>query len=190
MLKELVDKIKTAKAVVFADYRGMSVKDISKMRRELKEKGVEYGVSKKTLIRIAAKEAGFPEIPEEALEGPIAVAFSMKDELAGAKLIYNTSKKNENLKLRGALFEGRVLGVAETKMLAMLPSREELLVKFLYVIKSPIQGFHGVLQGTLSGFVRALKAISEKMPATVAEVAEAVAPVVEATAPVETAPAV
>ena len=187
MLKELVDKMKAAKAVVFADYRGMSVKDISKMRRELKEKGVEYGVSKKTLIRIAAKEAGFPEIPEEVMEGPIAVAFSMEDELAGAKLIYNTSKKNENLKLRGALFEGRVLGVAETKTLAMLPGREELLAKFLYVIKSPIQGFHGVLQGTLSGFVRALKAISEKMPAVVAEVV--VAPIAAEAAPAETAPA-
>lgn len=162
MVKELTDQIKSAKSVVFADYQGLSVKDIKALRKLLREKGVKYQVAKKTLIKIAAKEAGYSDIPKDILAGPVGAAFASGDEIAAAKIIYQFAKKNTNLKLRGAFFEGRVLSLAETKQLAMLPSKEELIAKLLYLIKYPIQGFHGVLHGTLAGFVRALKAISDK----------------------------
>lgn len=162
VLKELIENMKEAKSVIFADFQGLSVKDMKNLRKEMKTKGVTYKVAKKTLISIAAKEAGFPEIPNELLAGPVGAAFSMEDEISAAKLIHQFAKKNTNLKLRGALLEGRVLSLAETKELATLLSREELISQFIYLVKYPIQGFHGVLNNTLAGFVRVLNAVKEK----------------------------
>lgn len=168
ILKDATESMKNAKCVVFADYKGLTVKDMKNLRTKLREKGATYNVIKKTLIKLAAKENGYEEIPNEVLEGPVGVSFSMEDEIAAAKILYDFAKKNENLKLRGALFEGKVLSIADTKALAMLPSKEELLAKLVYMLKSPIQGFHGVLNGTLAGFVRVLDAVREKREQTAA----------------------
>ena len=162
ILTDLIQNMKESKSVVFADFQGLSVKDMKDLRSKMREEGVSYKVAKKTLIKIAAKEAGFEEIPDEILKGPVGAAFSMEDEIAAARLIHQFSKTNENLKLRGALFEGRVLSLEETKQLALLPGKNELLGQFVYLIKYPIQGFHGVLNNTISGFVRALNAIKEQ----------------------------
>ena len=162
ILDSLVTQIKEAKAVVFANYQGLSVKDLGELRGEMREKGVKFQVAKKTLMKLAAKEAGFDDLSDEILEGPVGAAFGMEDEISAAKVLAAYGKKNKNLQLRGALFEGRVLSVAETKELSMLPGRDELLAKFVYILKSPIQGFHGVLNNTLAGFVRALGAIQEQ----------------------------
>ncbi len=162
ILKKLVENMKQAKSVVFADYQGVSVKDLSKLRNEMRKEGVHFDVAKKTLFRIAAKESGYQDIPDDVIEGPVGAAFCMEDETAGARLIYQAGKKNENLKLRGALFEGKVLSVADTKVLATLPTKHELLSKFVYLVKYPIQGFHDVLQNTIGGFVRVLGAIKDK----------------------------
>lgn len=162
ILNELVESMKAAKAVVFADYQGMSVKDLKDLRTKLREKGVSFKVAKKTLIGIAAKEIGIENIPASILEGPVGAAFGMEDEISAAKIVHQIAKKNKNLKLRGALFEGRILSIEETKQLAELPSVEELIGKFMYLLKYPVQGFHGALNNTLAGFVRALNAIKEK----------------------------
>lgn len=166
ILKELVDQIKAAKSTVFADFQGVSVKDMGDLRAKMRESGVQYKVAKKTLIRLAAKEAGFAEIPSEVLEGPVGAAFSMEDEIAAARILHTFAKKNQNLKLRGALFDGKVLSVKETKELATLPSKEELLAKLVYLFKYPIQGFHGALNNTIGGFVRVLNAIQEQKSQT------------------------
>ena len=162
ILDELKASMKDAKSVVFADYQGLSVKDLRGLRMSLKEAGVDFKVAKKTLFRIAAKDSGFEEIPNEVLEGPVGAAFSMEDEVAAAKLLHKFAKTNENLKLRGAFFEGRILSVEETKQLALIPGKEELIGKLLYLFNYPISGFHGVLHNTLAGFVRVLDAIKEK----------------------------
>jgi len=166
LVEDVVKRIQEAKSVVFADYKGLSVKEMVELRSILREKGVIFQVLKKTLIRIASKESGFDEIPDEVLEGPVAAAFSMEDEIAAAKILNDFAKKHKKLDLRGALFEGRVLSVAETKLLALIPGKEELIAKFIYLIKSPISGFHGVLNNTIAGFVRALNAIKEKQEQT------------------------
>jgi large subunit ribosomal protein L10 len=162
ILEKLKKNLKEAKAVVFADYQGLSVKDLKELRKDLRERGVQFQIAKKTLIRLAVKDGGLDEIPDEALEGPVGVAFSMEDEFAAAKILHNFGKKNENLKLRGSIFQGRVLSVAETKELALIPEYDELIGQFVYLLKSPISGFHGVLNNTISGFVRVLNAIGEK----------------------------
>lgn len=161
-LKKLLERMKASKSIVFADYQGMSIPEIEDMKKKLEAKGAKYGVAKKTLIKIAAKEIGYVDIPDEIMAGPIGVAFGIEDEIAAAKIINDLGKKNKNLKLRGALMNGKVLSLFETKQLAMIPSKEELLAKFVYLVRYPVQGFHGVLHGTLAGFVRALNAIKEK----------------------------
>ncbi len=161
--KELAEKMKEAKSVVFADYQGLTVKELKELRTLLRKSGVTFTVVKKTLIKIAAKEAGFEgEFSRDIVEGPVGAALSMEDEIAAARLLHEFSKTHDNLKLRGALFEGRVLSLADTKELALLPGKEELLAKLVYLLKSPISGFHGVLNNTISGFVRVLNAVAEK----------------------------
>lgn len=162
ILDSMISDMKDAKSVVFADFQGVSVKDFQALRSQLREAGVKFKVAKKTLIRLAAKDQGFEEIPAEVLEGPVGAAFSMEDEIVAAKLLHDFAKKNENLKLRGAIFEGKILSIAETKQLALIPGKDELIGKFIYLIKSPISGFHGVLNNTLAGFVRALDAVAKK----------------------------
>ncbi len=163
ILNDLIEKMKEAKCVVFSQFHGLGVKDMTELRGQMREQGVSYKVAKKTLIKIAAKEAGYDqEIPDESLDGPIAVAFSMEDEIAAAKLVNNFAKDHDGLKLMGGLFEGKVMSMAQAKELADLPGVEELMAKFVYLLKSPIQGFHGVLNNTVSGFVRVLDAIKEK----------------------------
>lgn len=161
-LAKLTERMKAAKSVIFADYQGMSVAEVKDLRSAMREKGVEFQVSKKTLLRLAAKEAGFGDIGEEVMEGPVGAAFSMEEEVAAAKLIHTFAKKNKNLKLRGGILEGKALSVKEAEQLALLPGKEELIAKFMYLLKYPVQGFHDVLSGTLAGFVRVLNAVKEQ----------------------------
>lgn len=166
LVSQLVEKMKEAKSVVFADFKGLSVLEMGELRSNMRDKGVQFKVAKRTLLRLAAKEAGFGDIPSDSLEGSVGAAFSMEDEIAAAKTIFQFAKKNKNLQLRGAIFEGKLLSVAEAKELAQMPGREELLGKFVYLVRYPVQGFHGVLNNTIAGFVRALNAVREKQEQT------------------------
>ncbi|MEK7544951.1 MAG: 50S ribosomal protein L10 [Patescibacteria group bacterium] len=162
MLAELNKLLEGSKSVFFADYRGIPVKSIQKLRRELRSKDVHFGVSKKTLIRLAAAKIGYDSIPESVLEGPVAVAISMGDPLIAAKIINTYTKEIPQLRLLGGLFDKHVLNAAEAKQYALLPGREELLAKLVYMLKSPIQGLHGTLSNTLAGFVRTVDAYQKK----------------------------
>lgn len=162
VLAELVEKFKAAKSVVFSQNNGLTVNELKELRRLLLSNKAELKVSKKTLMRIAAKEAGYPEIPTGAMPGPVAAVFSYDDIIVGAKSVNDYAKKHKALALLGGLLDGKVLSLVETKTLATLPSREELISKLLYMFKYPVTGFHGVLKNTMAGFVRALDAISKK----------------------------
>lgn len=162
ILQELVDKFKQAKSVVFAEYRGLTVKDVARVRAELRAKGVDYKVAKKTLLRLAAKEAGMEEIPNEVMEGPISAVFSFEDEVSGPKIIHTLGKELEGLTLKGGVMDGKLLTQADAVQLASIPSREELLAKLVGSMKAPISGFHGVLYGTMRQFVGTLQAIADK----------------------------
>lgn len=161
-LAKLEKQFEGAKSVVFAQYRGLSVKDMTELRKKLRANDIELHVAKKTLIKLAAKNKGLKEIPEEALDGPVAAAFSMKDEILGAKTLYEFSKTHDVVKLIGAIMEGALLSKEKTLELAKLPSKEELIAKLMGSLKAPISGFYGVLHNVLSGFVRAVNAIKEQ----------------------------
>ena len=162
LLAELIQKFKEAQSVVFAEYRGLSVKDVAKVRSELRAQGVEYKVAKKTLLRLAAKEAGLGDIPTEYMEGPVSAVFSFSDVVTGPKVIHTLGKEMEGLKLLGGVMGTQILSPKETAQLAQLPSRTELLAQLVGSMKAPISGFHGVLHGTMRQFVGTLQAIADK----------------------------
>jgi len=173
VIAELVDLFKNSKSVVFSDYQGISVKDVQDLRRKLRENDSKFKVAKKTLIKLAAKDAGFPEIPEEALEGQVGVAFSMGDEIAAAKTLYDFSKSNDAVKLLSAFMEGEALSKEQTLELAKIPAKDELLAKMVGSMKSPISGFHGVLYSLLRSFVGVVDSYRESKPDEEAAPAEA-----------------
>jgi large subunit ribosomal protein L10 len=163
MLKELIDKFKRAESVVFAQNKGLTVNEVQELRGNLRAKNADMKVAKKTLMKIAAKEAGYDqEIPNEFMDGAVGAVFSYDDIVSGAKEVYDYAKKHDALALLGGLLEGRIMSLEEANTLATIPSKEELLTKLVYVLKSPISGFHGALNNTLGGFVRALDAIAKK----------------------------
>ena len=160
-LQELKDLFSRAKSVVFGQYRGVSVAQLSKMRRHMREAGVSFKVAKKTLFKLAAKEQGH-ELPDEIIEGPVGAAFSFEDSIAGPRLMKKMGKEVEALKLMGGILEGQVLLIAQMKEIAELPSKEELLAKFMNLLKTPLNNFYGVLKSPLNSFVRGLQAYAEK----------------------------
>lgn len=163
-LRELKDKFSRAKSVTFGQYSGMTVAQLSGMRRQMRDAGVEFKVAKKTLFKLAAKEQGL-EIPDESIPGTVGAAFSFEDSVAGPRIIKKMSKEVEALKLLGGIMEGQVLSMTQMKEIADLPSKEELLAKFVGLMRAPLQNFHGLLRSPLAAFLRGVQAYSEKKPA-------------------------
>jgi len=161
IVKDIASKAKEAKAVVFSDFKGVKVKDLTALKKELRKEGVDFKVAKKTLINIAFKEAGI-EINTKEMEGQVAVSISSNDEVAAAKIIEKFAKTNKNLKILGGVLESKLMSIEQVKALAKLPSKEELLGKLVGTIQAPISGFVNVCAGNLRGLVQVLKGISEK----------------------------
>lgn len=162
ILEELVQKFKDSKSVIFTEYRGLDVKKISELRNQLREKNIEYKIAKKTLIQLASKEIGIKELPDNVLEGPVAIAFSYEDQLIVASLLDKFAKKNKEIKLLGGILDGKVIDADTVNQLALIPSKEELIAKLLGSMNAPISGFVGVSNNVVSGFVRILNGLKEK----------------------------
>jgi len=160
IIKDLVDKLKNSKAVVFSDYKGLAVKDMMALRKELKKEGVDLKVAKKTLIKLALKDAGI-EIDARKFEGQLALAISSQDEVVAARIIAKTAKANENIKIIGGILGSKELTQEETSALALIPSKQELLAKLVGSINAPVSGLVNVLAGNIRGLVNVLKAVAE-----------------------------
>lgn len=161
LVKDLTEKFKASKSAVFADFKGLPVKDLSALKKELRSAGVEFKVAKKTLFSLASKEAGV-EFDFKKLEGQIAVSFSKEDEIAAPKIVDKFAKTSEHLKISGGFLKSKVLTIEEVKALAKLPSYEEMLAKLVGTLQAPISGFVRVMAGNIQGLVQVLKAVSEK----------------------------
>ena len=159
--KELAEKLKEAKGVVFSDFKGLTMKDLVALRKDLRAQNISLKVVKKTLINIALKNAGI-NISVKEMEGQIAIAVSGVDEVAVAKVISNFAKTNKNLKVTGGVLEGALLSADQVIALSKLPSKKELLAKFVGTINAPVTNFVRVLSGNLSNLVRVLQAVAEK----------------------------
>ena len=138
------EKFEKSKLVILADYRGINVSDVTKMRADLRKSGTEYKVTKNSILRFAAKEAKLDEL-EGLLEGPTAVAFSYDDYVEPAKVLYDYAKTSEFYKIKGGVMDGKVVTVAEIERLAKLPSKEMLLTQLATVLLANIRNFAVVL---------------------------------------------
>jgi large subunit ribosomal protein L10 len=137
---EIADKLRASKSTIIVDYRGLSVAEVTELRKQLREAGVEFKVYKNTLTRRAAAEVGLEGL-NEVLTGPNAIAFSNEDVVAPAKVLYEFAKKHEALEIKAGVIEGNVATVEDVKALATLPSREGLLSMLLSVLQAPIRNF-------------------------------------------------
>ena len=164
-VKEISEKISSSKAMVVAEYAGLSVKELQALRKDLKAHGVEIKVYKNRLFKIAAKEAGF-ETLETDLIGPNIYAFGMEDEISPAKVLSQFAKEHEALKLKAGTYEGKVINAAELAVIATLPSYEEALTMLAMSMLAPIKyvgsGLHMLVE---EGKLGAAPAEAQEAPA-------------------------
>lgn len=153
VVSDVTSKFQNSVCTVVADYRGLNVAQVTQLRKTLRESGIEFQVLKNSLTRRATAEAQLTEL-DEHLTGPTAIAFSTSDVVAPAKILSDFAKKNDALKVKGGVVEGRVVGADQIKALADLPSREGMLSMLLSVLQAPMRNF-----------ALAVKAVAEKQEA-------------------------
>ena len=158
---ELAERIRNSVAGVIVDYKGITVEDDTKLRKELRESGVKYTVVKNTLIKRAAEQAELNGI-EDVLNGTSAIATSDEDYVAAARILQKFADKHENFTVKTGYLDNEVISLEKIKSLAKLPSREVLLANVL-----------GAFQAPIASFARAVQAIvdknGEEAPAEAAE---------------------
>jgi large subunit ribosomal protein L10 len=161
----LAEEIKKANVGILVDYKGITVADDTKLRKELREGGNTYKVVKNTLLKRALAEAGVTGL-DDLLSGTTAFAAG-EDYVSAAKALkgYADAKKNKDFKVKGGFVDGAAVGTDEITTLASLPSKEVLLSQVLSSMNAPITGLVTVLNGTIKGLVVALNAIAEKQSA-------------------------
>ncbi len=161
VVSELHEKLKSAKASFLVDYKGLDVKSMSALRRELREVNTELKVVKNRLLKLASKGTNTEPI-QDVMIGPSAIVISYEDVIAPAKILVNFSKENENLKIKKGQVTGKVIDFEKIKQLAELPSREQLLAQTLSVMMAVPTSFVRVLNGVIVKFLNILKAIEEQ----------------------------
>jgi large subunit ribosomal protein L10 len=162
MVDELSQTLKNSVVGVLADYKGISVENDTKLRRELREAGVRYSVIKNSILRRAFEKAGITGL-EDVLAGSSALAVSESDYTAPAKILSKYAASTRGAyKLKAGFIDGLAIDAKSVDELARLPSREELVAKVLGGMNAPISGFVHVLNANLTGLVVALNAVAEK----------------------------
>ncbi|MBN2260281.1 MAG: 50S ribosomal protein L10 [Clostridiales bacterium] len=144
MKKKVVEEIKSkfldAKSAILVDYRGLNVEETTDLRKKFRDAGVEYKVYKNNLVKLAIKDTAFEPLSQD-LTGPNAIAFGYDDPVVPAKVIKDFAKNHKKLELKTGVVEGEYYNVAKIIEIADIPSRDELIAKFMGSIKSPISNF-------------------------------------------------
>ena len=181
MVADLVDCLNNSVAGVVVDYKGITVADDTKLRKELREAGVKYTVVKNTLLGLAAKSAGLDDITN-VLEGTTAIAISPEDQTAAARILqkYADASKGK-FSIKSGYLDGKVIDLAMIESLAKLPSRDILLATVCNAFNAPIAAFARVIQAVVDKGGEAAPA-EETAPAEEAPAQEAAAPAEEALA--------
>lgn len=151
LVEEIKEKINNAVSLTFVDYRGLTVEEDTKMRKEFRDAKVEYKVYKNRLLLKALNELGYTGF-EDVLEGTTAVAFGMADEVSGPRILVETSEKSKKMQIKCGIMNGKRIDAEMVNQLAKIPSKEVLISKLLYLLQSPVRSV-----------AIALNAIAEKM---------------------------
>ena len=191
VVEEVRGRLENSQAALLTEYRGITVADMSVLRRSLREAGGEYKIYKNTLVRFAARELGLDI--DELLTGTTAIAFvptdSTGDPVLVAKVLRDFAKGNPNLVVKGGVLGDKKLSADNAKSLADVAPREVLLSQFAGVLQAPMAQMAGLLQAPLRDFASLLKAlIDDRGGAPEADAADAEAPTAEADEPVDATP--
>ncbi|MBE7519974.1 MAG: 50S ribosomal protein L10 [Thermoflexaceae bacterium] len=163
MLAEVKDRMERSTIAISADYRGLTVAQLTEIRRVLRPANVEVKVVKNTLAAMAAELAGRPEM-SKLLEGPTAIAFGFGDLVAPVKLLFEHLRtKRLNVTIHGGWLEGQVLDRAGVESLATLPSREQLIADVVGKLQSPLYNLAGLLQASMRNFAGLVEARANQL---------------------------
>ena len=140
IVDEVAEEFQSAVSVVVVDYRGLTVEQVTNLRKDLREAGVEMRVIKNTYLKRAADKVGYEGL-DETFTGPTAVAFSSEDVVAPARIMAKYAEDIEALEIKGGMIEGKVASLEEINALAKLPNREGMLSMLLSVLQAPVRNF-------------------------------------------------
>ena len=124
-ISQMKEKIEKAKVAIVTDYKGLSVEEITKLRRLIQKEDADYMVTKNTLAKIAIKGTEY-EVLADSLTGPVAIAFGFDDQVAPAKVLAKFMKETKKGEILAAAMDGKLLSASEAKALATLPSKQEI----------------------------------------------------------------
>lgn len=153
VVKEIQDKLNRAKAVIFTDYKGLNMKQLSDLRDKLREVNGEFAITKNTLLKKA--------LPTTSTEGPTATLFAYDDEISPIKILVKALKDFSLGKVKSGFLGTDTLDEAKILQLSTLPTKDELRGKTVGVLVAPLQGILSVLQGNLRNLVYALSEIQK-----------------------------
>jgi large subunit ribosomal protein L10 len=187
VISEITQRFQNSSAAVLTEYRGLTVAQLTELRRSLGE-GSSYAVVKNTLTKRAADEVGFSELGS-LLNGPTAIAFIEGDPVTAAKAIRDFAKANPLLVVKGGVIDGRAVDASEVTRLADVEPREVLLAKLAGAMKGNLTKAAGLFQAPLSQVARLAAALQEKKPAEAAPAEAAAEAPAEAPAADDTAAA-
>jgi large subunit ribosomal protein L10 len=163
MLAEIKDRMERASIAISADYRGLSVAQITELRRALRPANVEVKVVKNTLATMAAEQAGRPEMAQ-ILSGPTALAIGYGDPVAPVKaLTEHLRARRLTLTIHGGWLEGKVLSQREVESLATMPSREQMIADVVGKLQSPLYNLAGLLQASMRNFAGLIEARANQL---------------------------
>ena len=160
-IKEKVDK---AQVAILTNYQGLTVEEITKLRRSIQQGGGDYMVTKNTLTKIAIKDTPY-EVLSDSLKGPSAIAFGFEDPVSPAKALSKFIKDSKKGEIVAAVLEGKLLTAQEAKALANLPTKEELYAKMLGCVNSPATGIVGSINAVMAQLTRAMAAVRDQKSA-------------------------
>lgn len=163
IVSDLADTLSSSVAGVIVDYKGITVEDDTKLRKDLREAGVKYAVVKNTILKLAAEKAELSDI-DDVLEGTTAIATSAEDYTAAARILCKFASNSKTFTVKKGFLDGKVIGVDTVESLAKLPSKDVLLATVCNAFNAPI-----------AAFARAMQALVEKGGATPVPAEEAAA---------------
>ena len=163
IVNELTQKFQDSPGIYLTKYTGMNVAQATNLREQFRKNEVLYLVSKNTLTKIAAKNAGYENKLDEFLTGQIGIAYALNDPTAPARVIRNFEKENRDstIEVMGLVFEGELCSAEKYKELADLPTRDELLAKLVGGLNQPMTKLVSTLNGAMSKLAIVLSSLKE-----------------------------
>ena len=158
---DIKESLSSAQDYIFTDYRGLTVEQITNLRRQLRAKEAEYKVIKNNYARIAFEQLKTPDV-SHYLVGPTAVAITPKDPNEVAKIFFDFLKEVPALQVKGSLISGTVYDAAQTESFSKLPGRLELISMLMSVMNGSIRNLTAALNDVPSRIVRTIKAIGDQ----------------------------